>query len=78
MLDADCSDNTISISQPRDGVFKYISFNDDMSKKQKKIYCETDYSFQVKMYQCKYRILSKLSKVSEKEVMEANEQCKSK
>ena len=78
LIDADCSDNTISISEPREGVFKYISFNDNMSKNQKKIYCETDYSFQVKMYQCKYRILSKLSKVSEKEVMEANEQCKSK
>lgn len=77
LIDADCSDNTISISEPREGVFKYISFNENMSEIQKKIYCETDYLPQVEMYQCKYKILSKLSNVSEKEVVDANERCKS-
>jgi energy-coupling factor transporter transmembrane protein EcfT len=78
IIDANCANMKISISEPRENVFKYISFNESMNANEQKIYCKTDYSPQIKMFRCKYKTLSKMSKVSEELAIQANNQCKQK
>ncbi len=76
LVDVDCSNNTISVSEPIEGVFKYVTFNENMSELETRIYCNTDYSSQVKIFQCKLNILNGISGASEGDVAEANQQCK--
>ena len=75
IIDADCSDNTISISEPVDGDFRYIIWDEEMVDHQKRTYCETDYEAQVEIFYCKFNIVSKISNVSEQEVAQANTEC---
>ena len=75
IVDADCSDNTITISEPVDGVFRYITWDEEMVGYQKRTYCETDYEAQVEIFYCKFNIVSKISNVSEQEVAQANTEC---
>ena len=75
MVEAECSDLTISISEPRDGVYKYIFFNEQMTEYQKRIFCETDYSPQIEIYKCKFKILRQINEISDEAVIDANRQC---
>ena len=77
IIDADCSDKTISISEPVDKVFRYKVFNEAMNDNEKKIYCETDFSPQMKIFYCKFNILKDVKKVSTEELIDADKRCSS-
>lgn len=77
IVNVNCPYNSISKSEPQDGIFRYTHFNEQMNDSERKIYCETDYEPEVRMFQCKYKILSKLSDVTEEATRTADAQCKS-
>ena len=76
IINVHCSDMLISISEPIGGVYKYLVFNEKMNDNQKKIYCKTNFQNETNIFICKYRILSKITKPTEKEVINADNQCK--
>jgi len=70
-VNVNCSENLIY-----SGAFKQFSPDEKMSDHEKRIYCETDYSEQIKIFQCKYNFLNKRFDVSDDENIEANNRCK--
>ena len=78
IVDADCSDKMITISEPVDGVYRTKVFNQKMNDNEEKIYCATDFTPQMQIFYCKFRMLTDVKKVSLEEVIEADKKCSSK
>jgi energy-coupling factor transporter transmembrane protein EcfT len=76
VVHADCSDMTYWLAEPGQSIVKEQSSYEKMNNNQKISFCETDYARQVKISNCKLKILSELSEVTEEANINANTQCK--